>query len=162
MKKISKAPTPYGTKFGTTKGIVGEMEKTIQENGIEMESHDLKESSLKEIPSLKDYDGVLIGTSIKMKMWTKHVKKYVQKQKAELKQMQDKLGFFICCGTAAKTGSPSAAISFSTTSLVRNKKAAKANKIKIPMIINAVICPCLETHLELPTKEPLFPFIFLA
>ncbi|MFX1277338.1 MAG: flavodoxin domain-containing protein [Promethearchaeota archaeon] len=99
---MSKVLILYGTRYGTTKGIVDEIEKVFQENNIDTKVYNLKEHSLKDIPPLTDFNGVLIGTGIKIKMWTKDVKKYVQKKKAELKQIQNKLGFFICCGTATK------------------------------------------------------------
>ncbi len=93
----------YGTRFGATQGIAQEIQKGIQENGIETEIYDLKEHPSKNLPSsLKGHDGIIIGTGIKMSFWTKSVKKYVKKHGAELKQKQDKLGFFVCCGMANK------------------------------------------------------------
>lgn len=99
---MSKVLILYGTRYGCTKEIAQEIEKFIQEKGFSTEIYDLKENSSKNVPSLKDFDGILIGTSIKMTLWTKSVKKYVKKNITELKQRQDKLGFFICCGTANK------------------------------------------------------------
>ena len=92
----------YGTRYGATKGIAQKIEKIIQDNGISTEIHDLKETSQKNIPSLKDFDGIIIGTSIQMSMWTKSVKKYIKKNITELKAKQDEIGLFICCGTACK------------------------------------------------------------
>ncbi|MFX0002137.1 MAG: flavodoxin domain-containing protein [Candidatus Hodarchaeota archaeon] len=99
---MSKVLILYGTRYGTTKGISDEIEKVIQEKGIITESYNLKDHSLKEIPLLKDYNGVIIGTGIKMNMWTKVVKKFFEKRKLELKNLQNKLGFYVCCGEAAK------------------------------------------------------------
>ena len=99
MKKILIL---YGTRYGATKGIAQKIEKTIQDNGISTEIHDLKKSSLKIIPSLKDFDGIIIGSSIQMGMWTKPVKKYIKKNIENLKKKQDKLALFICCATAMK------------------------------------------------------------
>jgi len=99
---MSKVLLLYGTRYGATGGIAQKIEKIIQDNGISTEIHDLKATSPKNIPSLKEFDGFIIGTSIQMGMWTKSVKKYIKKNIADLKQMQDKLGFFICCGTANK------------------------------------------------------------
>lgn len=100
----------YGTRYGTTKEISDEIQRIIQEKGINTECYNLKGHKLKEIPLLKDYDGVIIGTGIKMKMWTKVVKKFLQKRKSELKKIQNKLGFYVCCGEAAKTSKISEAI----------------------------------------------------
>ncbi len=107
---MSKVLILYGTRYGTTKEISNKIEKIIQEKGITTENYNLKEHNLKEIPPLEEYDGIIIGTGIKMKMWTKVVKKFVQKRKSELKNRQSTLGFYVCCGVAAKKSDISKAI----------------------------------------------------
>ncbi len=97
---MSKVLILYGTRYGTTKEISDEIEKVIKDNGITTESYNLKEVNSKNIPPLDQYDGIIIGTGIKMGMWTKKVKSFVQKRKAELKKMQASLGFYVCCGEA--------------------------------------------------------------
>ncbi|TFG03850.1 MAG: hypothetical protein EU542_00570 [Promethearchaeota archaeon] len=99
---MSKVLILYGTRYGTTKDISDEIEKIIQEKGIRTESHNLKDIDSKNIPPLNQYDGIIIGTGIKIKRWTKEVKKFVKKRKSELRAMQDKLGFYVCCGEASK------------------------------------------------------------
>ena len=84
---MSKVLILYGTRYGTTKEISEEIEKVIQDNGIKTESFNLNEVKLKEIPPLDHYDGIIIGTGIKMGMWTKTVKNFVQKREAELKKL---------------------------------------------------------------------------
>lgn len=113
---MSKVLILYGTRYGTTKGISDEIEKVIQEKGISTESYNLKEYNLKEIPPLEEYDGVIIGTGIKIKRWTKVVKKFVQKRKTELKKRQSTLGFYVCCGVASKKSDISKAINDYITS----------------------------------------------
>ncbi|MFW9989777.1 MAG: flavodoxin domain-containing protein [Candidatus Odinarchaeota archaeon] len=98
---MSKVLILYGTRYGTTKGISNKIEEIIQEKGITTENYNLKEHNLKEIPPLEEYDGIVIGTGIKMKMWTKVVKKFFQKRKLELKSMQNALAFYVCCGEAS-------------------------------------------------------------
>ena len=78
------------------------IEEIIQEKGITTENYNLKEHNLKEIPLLEEYDGIIVGTGIKMKMWTKAVKKFVQKRKLELMNKQNTQGFYVCCGEASK------------------------------------------------------------
>ena len=53
-------------------------------------------------PQLKGYDGILIGTGIKIGMWTKPIKKLVKSHTKELNNRDYKLGLFISCGTASK------------------------------------------------------------
>ena len=97
---MSKVLILYGTRYGTTKEISDEIEKVIKDNGMITESFNLKEVNPKNIPPLDQYDGIIIGTGIKMGMWTKTVKNFVQKRKAELKKKQASLGFYVCCGEA--------------------------------------------------------------
>jgi menaquinone-dependent protoporphyrinogen oxidase len=99
---MSKVLILYGTRYGTTKGISDEIEKVIQDKGITTESFNLKSVKLKDIPPLTEYDGVIIGTGIKIKMWTSAVKSFFQKRKSELQKVQKSLGFYVCCGEAAK------------------------------------------------------------
>jgi len=99
---MSKALILYGTRYGTTKEISDTIEKIIQEKGIITESYNLKNHNPKEIPPLQEYDGIIIGSGIKIKRWTKAVKKFVQKRKSELKKRQSTLGFYVCCGEASK------------------------------------------------------------
>ncbi|MFX1405909.1 MAG: flavodoxin domain-containing protein [Promethearchaeota archaeon] len=107
---MSKVLILYGTRFGTTKGISDEIERIIQEKGMITESFNLKEHNLKQIPHLDEYDGIIIGTGIKIKRWTKVVKQFVQKRKSELKKRQNTLGFYVCCGEAAKKSNINKAI----------------------------------------------------
>lgn len=107
---MSKVLILYGTRYGTTKGISDEIEKSIQEKGITTESYNLKESDLKRIPPLDNYDGVILGTGIKMNRWTKVLKNFVKKRKLELNKIQDKLGFYVCCGEAAEKSKINSAI----------------------------------------------------
>ena len=97
---MNKVLILYGTRYGATKEISDEIEKVIQDKGMVTESFNLKEVNPKNIPPLDQYDGIIIGTGIKMGMWTKTVKNFVQKRKAELKKKQASLGFYVCCGEA--------------------------------------------------------------
>ena len=97
---MSKILMLYGTRYGTTKGISDEIQKLIQENGLSTDSFNLNDVKLKDIPELDKYSGIVIGTSIKIGKWTKVVKSFMQKRKAELKKKQNLLGFYVCCGEA--------------------------------------------------------------
>ena len=107
---MSRVLILYGTRYGTTKEISDEIEKVIQEKGIATESYNLKEVNPKNIPPLDQYDGIIIGTGIKMGMWTKSVKSFIKKRKNELKRQETSFGFYVCCGEAAKENNISKAI----------------------------------------------------
>jgi menaquinone-dependent protoporphyrinogen oxidase len=106
----------YGTRYGTTKEISDEIEKKIQEKGINTESYNLNNVNLNDIPPLDKFDGIILGTGIKIKKWTKEVKKFVKKRKSELEAMQNKMGFYVCCGEATKKDKISHAINNYITS----------------------------------------------
>ncbi|MFW9785653.1 MAG: flavodoxin domain-containing protein [Candidatus Heimdallarchaeota archaeon] len=113
---MSKVLILYGTRYGTTKAISNEIQKVIDDKGIITESYNLEELKIKELPPLQEYTGILIGTGIKIKRWTSDVKKFVQKRKTELISNQNKLGFYVCCGEAAKKNNISNAIDTYITS----------------------------------------------
>ena len=107
---LTKVLILYGTRYGTTKEISGEIEKIIQEKGFKTESYNLSDTNLKNIPPLDSYDGVILGTGIKINRWTKTAKKFLKKRKAELIKIQNKMGLYVCCGEAAKKSNINGAI----------------------------------------------------
>jgi menaquinone-dependent protoporphyrinogen oxidase len=99
---MTKVLILYGTRYGATKEISDEIEKIIKDKGIETESYNLKEVKPKDIPLIDQYDGIIIGTGIKMGMWTKVVKNFIQKRKKEINKKETTFGFYVCCGEANK------------------------------------------------------------
>jgi menaquinone-dependent protoporphyrinogen oxidase len=118
---MSKVLILYGTRYGTTKEISDEIEKLIQEKGLSTESYNIKEHALKKIPPLKEYEGVLVGTGIMMGRWTKAFKNFVNKRKSELNEIQDNLGFYVCCGEAAEKTNIDTAINKYITLKLENR-----------------------------------------
>jgi len=88
----------YGSRYGTTKDTSEKIRDILEAKDIEVSLTNVNE----ELPSLSGYDGVLIGTSIKISMWTKNIKKFVKKQKKTLDKRDFKLGFFVSCGMASE------------------------------------------------------------
>ena len=88
----------FGSRFGTTKDTSEKIRDVLVRKEIEVNLVNIDE----EEPSLSGFDGVLIGTGIKIGMWTKKVKKFIKKHKKELKSRKFKFGFFINCGTASQ------------------------------------------------------------
>ena len=94
MKKVLVA---YGTRYGTTQDTSERIRDFLETKEIEV----LINLEDKE-PSLSGFDGVLIGTGIKINMWTKKIKKFIMKHKKELSNRNFKFGFFVNCGTASQ------------------------------------------------------------
>jgi len=91
----------YGTRFGATEGVAGKMAELARENGIQAEVLNLKDLPQDRIPDFTDYDGLMIGSSIKIGQWTKDVKKFVSNYKDQLNAFKGKKGFFVSSAYAA-------------------------------------------------------------
>lgn len=86
----------YGTRYGSTEEISQEIAKTLKEKGLEPEFLNLGKIKSKSWPQLDDFDGFIIGTSLKINSWKKEVKSFLDKNKLELKNENKKLGVFTC------------------------------------------------------------------
>ena len=95
MKKVLIV---YGTRYGATRDTSKKIRDILTTKEIEVDLVGIDEGE----PSLSGYDGVLIGTGIKISMWTKKIKKFIKKHKNVLKGRKFKSGFFINCGTASE------------------------------------------------------------
>ena len=96
---MNKVLIVYGTRFGATKSTSEKIFKILKEKQIEVRHVDSLE---KQIPMLRGYDGIIVGTGIKMGMWTKQIKKFFKKTKKDFAERSFKFGFFVNCGTAAE------------------------------------------------------------
>lgn len=91
----------YGTRYGATEGVAGKMIELAREKGINAEVYNLKDLPEDRIPDFGDYDGIMIGSSIKIGQWTKDVKKFITNKNHELNAFKGRKGFFVCSGYAA-------------------------------------------------------------
>lgn len=87
----------YGTRFGTTRDTSEKIRDFLATKEIEVLFNPEDKKLI-----LSGFDGVLIGTGIKISMWTKKIKKFIKKYKKELSNRNFKFGFFINCGTASQ------------------------------------------------------------
>lgn len=95
---MKKALIMFGSRYGTTKDTSEKIRDILVTKEIEVHLVNIDE----EEPSLSGFDGVLIGTGIKITMWTKKIKKFIIKHKKELESRKFKFGFFVNCGTASQ------------------------------------------------------------
>jgi len=84
----------YGTRYGSTDEISQEVSKILGEKGLEVELFNLGINKPKNWPKLENYDGVIVGTSLKINSWKKQVKTFLEKNKDKLKEK--KFGIFTC------------------------------------------------------------------
>jgi len=95
---MKKALIVYGTRYGTTQDTSEKIRDFLAAKEIEVSLFNLEENE----PSLSGFDGVLIGTGIKISMWTKKIKKFIKSHKKEISNRNFKFGFFVNCGTASE------------------------------------------------------------
>jgi menaquinone-dependent protoporphyrinogen oxidase len=91
----------YGTRYGSTEEISQEIGKTLKKEGLQVQFVDLKKTKSKDWPSLENFDGVLVGSSIAMGKWMNEPQEFLKKHKAEIQKKEKILGMFVCCGTAS-------------------------------------------------------------
>ena len=91
----------YGTRYGATEGVAGRMAEIFRENGNQAEVFNLKDLPEDKVPDFSNYDGIMIGSSIKIGQWTKDVKKFVGNHADELNKFRGKKGFYVCAGYAS-------------------------------------------------------------
>lgn len=84
----------YGTRTGCTEEIAQKLAETLEKKGISSDLLNLGEVKSKKWPTLSDYKGIIVGTSIRATMWTKGVKSFLNKNREGLKKKEQKFGMF--------------------------------------------------------------------
>lgn len=90
----------YGSRYGSTKEIAEKIGDIFLQNDIDIDLVNLEETKLKDLPPFSAFDGVMIGSGIKINKITKSVKKFLKKKADDLKD--NYFGFFVSCMTANK------------------------------------------------------------
>ncbi|MHA2246876.1 MAG: flavodoxin domain-containing protein [Candidatus Hodarchaeales archaeon] len=88
----------YGSRFGSTEEISSEMSKILTDKGIETSLINLREVKSKDWPSPETFDGIIIGSGIRVSRWTKEPKQFLKKNKDKL--INKNLGLFVSCADA--------------------------------------------------------------
>ena len=86
----------YGTRYGATTGTAEEIGKVLQGEGFEVKVVNLKEEKVKDISK---FELVIIGSGMKMTMWTSKAKAFLNKFSGELKNK--KVALFVSSGGRA-------------------------------------------------------------
>jgi len=97
MKKVLLV---YGTRYGSTEEISNKIKEVLQKNDIDVDLINLEDRKLKNLPSLEEFDGIMIGSSIKIGKMTKNVRKFLKKYADKLKNKTNLIGVFVSCGSA--------------------------------------------------------------
>ena len=86
----------YGTRYGATKSTSEEIAKVLQSEGFDVKVVNLKEEKVKDITN---FDLVIIGSGMKIEMWTSQAKAFLKKFSGELKKK--KVAIFVSSGGRA-------------------------------------------------------------
>ena len=87
----------YASKYGTTDAAVEILKEGLEKASLAVEVHEIEKYHT-DLSALGPYDCILIGGSIYMGKLQKTVKDFCEKNKALL--LKNKLGLFLCCGSA--------------------------------------------------------------
>jgi len=93
MEKILIA---YGTRYGATTSTAEEIAKVLQDEGFDVRVVNLKKEKVKDITN---FELVIIGSGMKMEMWTGKAKAFLNKFSGELKKK--KVAIFVSSGARA-------------------------------------------------------------
>jgi menaquinone-dependent protoporphyrinogen oxidase len=97
----------YGSRYGSTAEIARAMAETFKKEGLEPEMLDLEQIKQKQWPSLPSFDGLIIGSGIKIGRWTRQATKFLHTHADEIKTLKSKglvVGVFVSCGLASTPG----------------------------------------------------------
>ncbi|MHA1419742.1 MAG: flavodoxin domain-containing protein [Candidatus Heimdallarchaeaceae archaeon] len=89
----------YGTRYGATEGVAIKIAEIFRDTDVLAEVVDLKEKS--NFDNFDDYDGLIIGSSIKIGQWTRQVKNFVRNMRLEIQELKVPFGFYVCSAYAA-------------------------------------------------------------
>ena len=92
----SKILIAYGTRYGATATTSEEIAKVLREQGHEVVVVNLKKEKIRDI---SNFDLVIIGSGMKMDMWTGEAKGFLKKYSNELKKR--KVAIFVSSGGRA-------------------------------------------------------------
>ncbi|MHA1490882.1 MAG: flavodoxin domain-containing protein [Promethearchaeota archaeon] len=98
MKKVLIV---YGTRYGSTEEVSNKIVNTLKEKAIDTSVINFKDLITENQPNLEDYDGIIIGSGIKVGQWTKETKKFVENNLEFFKNSNVILGVFVSSGLAS-------------------------------------------------------------
>jgi len=97
MKKVLIV---YGTRYGSTKEVSNKVVDILKEKGIDSSAINFKDVITENQPTLEEYDGIIIGSGIKVGQWTKETKKFIENNLEFFKNSNVVLGVFVSSGLA--------------------------------------------------------------
>ncbi len=94
----------YGSRYCSTAETAGKLAEFLEEEqNLTVSLFNLRKGKEKSWPLLEkqDFDGIIVGTGIRVGKWTREVKQFVKINKKAIKDTKTLFGFFISCGYAS-------------------------------------------------------------
>ena len=83
----------YGSRWGSTEEIAGRLADYLGEEGLEADLLDVKKD--RSWPSLEGYDGVIVGSSVKVTKWMREPLQFLRRKADELRGKR--VALFVSC-----------------------------------------------------------------
>lgn len=93
-----KVLVAYGTRYGATLGIAEKMVEWLKDRNIDSDIINVKKDQW---PDIAQYNGLIIGTGIKIGQWTKEMKNFIKKHREDINALDGPKVFFVSSGYAA-------------------------------------------------------------
>ncbi len=94
MAGKDKALIAYGTRYGATKGTAEEIATVLRKEGIDVRVINVGKEQVEDV---SPYDLIVVGSGIKMGMWTSEAESFISKFQKEL--ANKKVAFFVSAGS---------------------------------------------------------------
>ena len=82
----------YGSRYGSTEEIASKLASLLKENEIETTLLNLKKERT---PNLNNYDGIIVGSSVKITKWMKEPQRFLKQNRETLNEK--KLAIYVSC-----------------------------------------------------------------
>jgi len=83
----------YGSRYGSTEEIASKLAGFLGDEGVEATVLDVKKN--RSWPSLEGYDGVIVGSGVKIAKWMREPLEFLRRKRGELEGK--KLALFVSC-----------------------------------------------------------------
>lgn len=132
----------FCSRFGTTGDIILKIAETIRTTGNIDHIRNLKDIDKEDIPDVRQYDGIIIGTGIKMGRWTKEITNFLSDYDSVLHTNYIPLAIFATSGKASNPKNYESAKKMYVTDKIKNSS------------LNIVITDVFPGVLDLSRQSP--------
>ncbi|MHA1264048.1 MAG: flavodoxin domain-containing protein [Candidatus Helarchaeota archaeon] len=89
----------YASRYGTTETTANDLAQIFNGFNITTDLVDLKSIKEKSWPDINSYNGIIVGSGIRIGKWMKEPQKFLKKIKMDIENSNKVLGIFVSCTT---------------------------------------------------------------